>query len=291
MGQALLRCLSQEGRRAGSPLHAVLEREGVAVDAGPTTAAPLGAGAWRGRRLLQGRALEQASPALRRELATALLAKPPFVLRWLSEYDQVGCCRWNSSCWCPAADSCMHACCRRAPASSPAAPLLHPPAPQAFLLRCATDASFDAAAALAARADLSGSERADVLVLRGLLAYGVLELCLGMRHQVDHGLHAAGAAHTRLSVPFRAAHKPSERSVFAQPDTALTLTALAYYHTGLSRGQLVEALGCLLRLGPSAQEAEYGGWLQLARADRADGERSNRRGSSRSLAPAVVFNR
>ncbi len=37
-----------------------------------------------------------------------------------------------------------------------------------------------------------------------------------------------------LAVPYRAAHKPSERSEYSQPDTALTLTDLAYYDEGLS---------------------------------------------------------
>lgn len=42
-------------------------------------------------------------------------------------------------------------------------------------------------------------------------------------------------ARKRLAVPFRAAHVPSERAEYAQPDTALTLTALSYYYDGLSR--------------------------------------------------------
>jgi hypothetical protein len=74
----------------------------------------------------------------------------------------------------------------------------------------------------------------------------------------------SGAARKRLAVPFRAAHLPSERSEYAQPDTALSLTTLAYYHDGLSKQQLLDALGELLGLGPSAQEAHYSEWLELA---------------------------
>jgi hypothetical protein len=65
-------------------------------------------------------------------------------------------------------------------------------------------------------------------------------------------------------VPFRAAHLPSERSEYAQPDTALSLTTLAYYHDGLSKQQLEDALHVLLDLGPSSQQAHYSEWLELA---------------------------
>lgn len=81
-------------------------------------------------------------------------------------------------------------------------------------------------------------------------------------------------ARKRLAVPYRAAHVPSERSEYAQPDTALTLTQLALYHRGLLREQLLEALRELLRLGLNAQQAHYREWLALARDELPPGERA-----------------
>ena len=51
-----------------------------------------------------------------------------------------------------------------------------------------TDPLVDASAALA-RLELGEEERAGVLALRGLLACGVLEHCLQMRHLVDYGVN------------------------------------------------------------------------------------------------------
>lgn len=74
-------------------------------------------------------------------------------------------------------------------------------------------------------------------------------------------------ARKRLAVPYRAAHTPSERSEYARPDTALTLTALAYYKDGLSPGEFSDALHELLRRGQNEQRACFAEWLQLARRD------------------------
>jgi hypothetical protein len=70
-----------------------------------------------------------------------------------------------------------------------------------------------------------------------------------------------------LAVPFRAADTPSERSEYAQPDSALVLTTLAYYADGLSFQELLEALRVLLSLGASAQRSHYDEWLAVARED------------------------
>lgn len=68
-------------------------------------------------------------------------------------------------------------------------------------------------------------------------------------------------------MPFRAAHTPSERSEYAQPDHALLLTQLAYYDDGLSPQELLQALRRLLSLGPTAQRFHYEEWLALVAAD------------------------
>lgn len=53
---------------------------------------------------------------------------------------------------------------------------------------------------------------------------------------------------------------------YAQPDTLIIFTQLSYYHSGLSRGEVKEAVTSLLSLGPKAQEASYTLWLESARA-------------------------
>ena len=72
------------------------------------------------------------------------------------------------------------------------------------------------------------------------------------------------SARKRMAVPFRAARTPSERSEFAQPDVSLLLTTLAYYHDGLSREEVVEALTRLLALGESARNDRYNDWYRLS---------------------------
>ncbi|KAL4434355.1 hypothetical protein ABPG75_000796 [Micractinium tetrahymenae] len=229
--QALLHILSAEGRRGA--LGATLAGEGVVKPAGPEGSPP---GAFRGFRLLPGAALEAAVPALRCQLAEALLARPPYAMRWMRDH--------------PAQD---------------------------LLLRCMTDVSLDANRELAAarlapsedaRLALTEDELADVLALRGLLACGVLENCLTLRHLVAYGTIDEPQPRTKLAVPFRAARSPSERSVWAQPDTNLAFTTISYYNRGLRPDELLEALQALLKLGRNAQVAHYElQWLPLAAAD------------------------
>lgn len=75
-------------------------------------------------------------------------------------------------------------------------------------------------------------------------------------------------ARKKLAVPFRAAHTPSERSEFAQPDVALLLSHISYYADGLSLPQFEQALHALLSMGDNAKRDYYRGWLQLLPADR-----------------------
>lgn len=68
-----------------------------------------------------------------------------------------------------------------------------------------------------------------------------------------------------MAVPYRAAHTPSERSEFAQPDVALLLTHLSYYYDGLSYNEFMAAIEVLLGLGLNAQRDYYEDWLRMAR--------------------------
>eukprot|EP00887_Chlorella_sp_A99_P004660 scaffold4.g4660.t1 len=182
-------------------------------------------GAFAGLRLLPGPALEAVSRSLRRQLAEALFTRPPYAMRWMRGHPQ-----------------------------------------QDRLMRLMTDPEADAVAELkqVPEAELSDDKRADVLALRGLLACGVLEHCLQLRHLVNYGINLRKGVRKRLAVPFRAAHQPAERSEYAQPDTAVLLTCVAYYCDGLSGKELMEALQALLRLGRNAQREICSEWLKLA---------------------------
>jgi hypothetical protein len=75
-------------------------------------------------------------------------------------------------------------------------------------------------------------------------------------------------ARKKLAVPYRAAHTPSERSEFAQPDVALLLTHISYYADGLSMPQFEQVLQELLGMGDNAKRDHYRGWLQLLPPER-----------------------
>jgi hypothetical protein len=96
-----------------------------------------------------------------------------------------------------------------------------------------------------------------LLVLRGLLAYGILVYALKERRfRVDYGLHPK---RTMLAVPFRAKDMPSLRAEFGHPDVAVTLTCLSYYYTGLTHEQLLLCFELLLK--QDAPALEYESWV------------------------------
>lgn len=103
-----------------------------------------------------------------------------------------------------------------------------------------------------------------LLAFRGLLACGLMEHCLSRRFQVDYGIDSKRGIRHRVAVPYRASDTPSERAEYAQPDTLILFTLLAYYHGGISRAELKEATETLLQLGPVAQKAEYFVWFESA---------------------------
>ncbi|TYZ60419.1 hypothetical protein PybrP1_004593 [[Pythium] brassicae (nom. inval.)] len=129
------------------------------------------------------------------------------------------------------------------------------------LVRALTDPSVSLDAALDGCDPGVMRFRSELLALRGLLAFGVLEHCLEKRHRVEFGLPEAATRRKRMAIPFRAADIPSERSEFSHPEVGLTLTLLAYYNTGLSEAELRETLHQLLQLGASEQDQFYALWL------------------------------
>ncbi|KAF5344594.1 hypothetical protein D9758_013920 [Tetrapyrgos nigripes] len=97
-----------------------------------------------------------------------------------------------------------------------------------------------------------------LLLLRGLVAHGILAYCLQMRRwRVDYGLDER---RTLLAVPYRAKDVPSLRSDFSHPDVVICLTCLAYYYRGLTSSQVETSLEFLLK--SDNPTIEYERWIR-----------------------------
>ncbi|TMW55348.1 hypothetical protein Poli38472_013239 [Pythium oligandrum] len=103
--------------------------------------------------------------------------------------------------------------------------------------------------------------KTQILALRGFLAFGVLEHCLEKRNRVDYGLPIPGSRPKLMAIPFTAADLPAERSEFCQPDVAIGLTLLAYYHAGLRDDEIRQAFEILLGLDESEKGYYYDEWF------------------------------
>ncbi|KAE9371942.1 hypothetical protein N431DRAFT_456702 [Stipitochalara longipes BDJ] len=105
--------------------------------------------------------------------------------------------------------------------------------------------------------------RSTLLLLRGLLAGGVLAFAFGQkRWKVNYGLDVTRTPTTKLAVPYRAKDNPTPRSEFSHPDVVIVLTSLSYYYGGLTNDDLYLAFG---RLAKSDQaDIEYQTWVKDA---------------------------
>lgn len=102
-----------------------------------------------------------------------------------------------------------------------------------------------------------------LLLVRGLLAGGVLDFCFGQkRWRVNYGPHTTRSPPTKLSVPYRAKDSPAPRSEFSHPDVVIVLTSLSYYYAGLSDEDLFLALQHLVKSDQA--DIEYQAWIQDA---------------------------
>jgi hypothetical protein len=96
-----------------------------------------------------------------------------------------------------------------------------------------------------------------LLLLRGLLAHGILEYILKERRwRVDYGLDSHRSL---LAVPYRAKDVPSLRAEFGHPDVAIALTCLSYYYHGLSEDQLDQCFQLLYK--QDNPPLVYEGWV------------------------------
>jgi hypothetical protein len=105
---------------------------------------------------------------------------------------------------------------------------------------------------------IDNSAWSSLLLLRGLLAHGILGYVLKERRwRVDYGLDIS---RTLLAVPYRAKDVPALRAEFGHPDVAITLTCLSYYYQGLSEDQVKVCFRHLLKLDNPTME--YENWVR-----------------------------
>ena len=107
------------------------------------------------------------------------------------------------------------------------------------------------------------STKSTLLLLRGLLAGGILTFALGQkRWRVNYGLVATRSPATKLAVPYRAKDNPTPRSEFSHPDVVIVLTSLCYYYGGLNDEELFTAVGHLQQ--SDQNDIEYQAWIKDA---------------------------
>ncbi|KAF2769520.1 hypothetical protein EJ03DRAFT_362265 [Teratosphaeria nubilosa] len=108
----------------------------------------------------------------------------------------------------------------------------------------------------------SDTIRPKLLVLRGLLACGVLAFAFGQkRWRVDYGFASTSRSPpTRLAVPYRAKDSPAPRSEFSHPDVVMVLTSLSYYYHGLGDDDLFAAFQHIMN--SDQRDMEYQEWIK-----------------------------
>ncbi|PPJ51579.1 hypothetical protein CBER1_09871 [Cercospora berteroae] len=93
-----------------------------------------------------------------------------------------------------------------------------------------------------------------LLLVRGLLAGGILDFVLRTkRWRVHYGL-ASRVPRMRLAVPYRAKDNPTPRSEFSHPDVQLLLTSLSYYYGGMEDDDLFALLSQLMTSDQAEQD-------------------------------------
>ncbi|KAF4338326.1 very large low complexity [Fusarium beomiforme] len=90
-------------------------------------------------------------------------------------------------------------------------------------------------------------------LLRGLISQRLLLTCLKKRWNVQYGLHPQRAP---IAVPFEAKGVPSPTAEYGHPDTALILTCLAFYQSGLTKPQVVQCLQHVVRSDDPSMQYE-----------------------------------
>jgi Protein of unknown function (DUF3638)/Protein of unknown function (DUF3645) len=108
----------------------------------------------------------------------------------------------------------------------------------------------------------TGTTRRLLLLLRGILAGGVLPFALEKRWRVPYGLDRNRIPPTKLAVRYRGKDCPTVRSEFSDPDTVILLTCLSYYYGGLTDDDLFLALSHVAKSDQA--DVEYQLWVEDA---------------------------
>lgn len=109
----------------------------------------------------------------------------------------------------------------------------------------------------------NASASTNILLVRGLLAGGILGFVLGeKRWRVNYGLDPARKPRTGLAVPYLAKDCPTSRSEFSHPDVVIVLTCLSYYYGGLNDSEMFLSFNHLLQADQA--DVEYQLWVKLA---------------------------
>lgn len=102
-----------------------------------------------------------------------------------------------------------------------------------------------------------------LLLLRGLLAGGVLAFCFAQkRWRVNYGSDHIRQPASRLSVPYRAKDNPAPRSEFSHPEVVIVLTCLNYYYGGLDDDEVLLAFDHLVK--SDQKDIDYRIWVNDA---------------------------
>lgn len=101
-----------------------------------------------------------------------------------------------------------------------------------------------------------------LLLIRGMLAYGVLQYSLEKRYRANYGLDISRTPATLLAVPYRGKDCPAPRSEYSHQDMVIVLTCLSYYYGGLSEENFSIAVNRLLQLDQAT--IEYQLWVKSA---------------------------
>ena len=216
-----------------------------------------GAGAFDDLRLLPGPALEAHFPSLQLLLAWGVIEEPPYHMRWL-------------------ADPCL----RRTLVRMTTTPLK-------LIIIFITEEQrsltwFKEMLDWLTAFSPCELQISQLLALRGLLASsGIIKHCLCRRHRVNYGIdprrhpdnidpqrQKSLSRGSKVAVPFTGSDTPHQTAEWAHSDTQIVLTLLSYYHDGISRTDVKEALLILLSptVGEAARTDEYSLWLDSARA-------------------------
>jgi hypothetical protein len=102
-----------------------------------------------------------------------------------------------------------------------------------------------------------------ILLVRGIIACGILRFCLSSkRWRVNYGLDLNRVPATLLAVPYRFKDGPNPRAEYSHPDVLIILTLLSHYYAGLDDQMMFNTFKHLSSSDQS--EVQYSEWVDTA---------------------------